>query len=102
MKIIKSRKCLYVDIDETLVLWHNDSYHLNPVAVTIIKRFFKRKHTIIAWSAGGAEWAAQTIKQFKLQKYFDLVLGKPDWYLDDKEGSFFLTSENRIDPYKIL
>lgn len=98
MKVLKATKLIGVDMDWTLATWNknDDDYRMNERVVHEIKRFHRRGHTLVAWSAGGPEWAAQVVKRFKLTKYFTLAMGKFDWFFDDKPASEFLPEANRI------
>lgn len=96
MIIVKSTKLITVDIDDTLVVWKNGRYYPHKGHIEIVKMFHKRNHTLIAWSAGGFEWAARVIKELKLEKYFSVVMSKPDWFIDDKTSSEFLPEHNRV------
>lgn len=96
MITINSTKLLMCDIDNTLALWNGEDYYPNSDCIRTIKQFHKRGHTIIAWSAGGAEWATSVVLRFELQDYFSYCMSKPDWYIDDKPSSEFLPEANRI------
>ena len=96
MITIKSKKIVYVDIDGTLAIWNDEGYYCNVECEIKIKQFHARGHTLIAWSAGGSEWAETVIKKFQLEEYFTLCISKPDWYMDDLKSEEFLPEINRI------
>ena len=98
MHIIDSDRIVYVDIDNTLVLWSEGNYRVNPYVVTKLKEFKRRGHTVVGWSAGGVKWAVQAIRDCHLEEYFDLCVSKPDWYIDDLTAEEFLHETKRIDP----
>lgn len=96
MIIIAGPKTIAVDIDDTLAMWDGENYHAHQEHITLIKQFHKRGHKLIAWSAGGAEWAAHVVREFGLEEYFEAAIGKFDWFIDDKPSSAFLPEANRI------
>ena len=102
MITLDATRTIYVDIDETLVLWGKDgTYTLNPAVHTKILEFRARKHSLIAWSKGGAKWAERVIKEFKLEQHFLAAIAKPDWFIDDLPSKEFMGDEIRIDPVEL-
>ena|ERR1700678_353539 len=93
---INGAKTIFVDIDNTLAIWNNEDYCLNIECELKIKQFYVRGHTLIAWSAGGADWAEKVVKKFGLEQYFAACISKPDWYMDDLRSDEFLPEINRI------
>lgn len=55
-----------------------------------IKLHKMRGHTVVIWSAGGAEWAEAVVKALNLENYVDLVIGKPTWTYDDLKFHEFM------------
>lgn len=96
MQVLNSTKLIFVDIDDTLVIWAGSDYTPHPLHIESIKKFYKRGHTLIAWSAGGATWAARVVRELNLEQYFWAAIGKPDWFLDDKTSSEFMPELNRV------
>jgi len=102
---------IYFDVDQTLLMF---GYDKHPDAVEVERNGVKlkvvphkqhidlikttkfRKHVVIVWSAGGAEWAEFAIKFLKLEKYVDYVASKPAWFTDDRPADFFMPESNRI------
>ena len=112
--VLESDNVMYVDIDETLVLWEATSEqkqkygvdfdHFGEPAVLvphkkhiqIIKNSKARGHTIVFWSQGGYEWCKQIVTKLGLLGYADAILSKPKWFLDDLPSSAFMPEANRI------
>ncbi len=96
MIVIPATKTIYVDIDNTLVIWEGENFYGHPEHIESIKKFYKRGHTLVAWSAGGAGWADHAVQSLNLESYFTLAIGKPDWFIDDLPASKFMPEENRV------
>lgn len=114
------QKTFGVDIDETLVLLDMfadgipDHIDLNSLVwltsktgikvpclphtrhITIAKQFAARDFTLVAWSAGGEEWAYKVVMALGLEDVFTYTMSKFDWIMDDKPASEFLPEKNRI------
>lgn len=108
MKVIESTKSVFFDVDDTLVIWQfdDDEKNLaidfgvrpgitemavpNEYHIKLLKEFAARGHTVVVWSAGGWEWAKHVVEVLGLEKYVDLVMSKPDWYIDDKPANYFM------------
>ena len=102
------------DIDDTLVSWEaygqfkegmvefedpatGGSLWLEVIweHVEAIKSHHVRGHTIVLWSAGGADWAEEVAKKLGIRKYVHAFMSKPNWYYDDIPSSEFLPEFNR-------
>lgn len=106
------------DIDDTLVSWscydknnwannvqlmefidpdNNQSHWLEIITehIEAVKSHKLRGHTIVFWSAGGAEWAKEVASKLGLSKYVDAYMAKPSWYYDDIPSSSFMPESNR-------
>lgn len=95
------RKAVYVDVDETLVLWKDDpvdpdnnviqvvngllTIKFHRRHIQLVKQFYAIGWTVIVWSQGGPDHAEHVIKACKLENHIHAILGKPDTILDDKE-----------------
>jgi len=115
MIIIESSKSIFVDVDDTLLIWsydddeESDAIDIcvrgsiiqravpNEYNIKFVKEFKARGHTIIVWSAGGWEWAKYAIKILKLEDVVDVVMSKPDWYIDDKPAEYFMGQPTYFD-----
>lgn len=105
---------VYFDVDDTLVSWKcypkisknsiefidplsQGSIYLNVINehVEALKLHKLRGHTVIVWSAGGADWAEEVVKKLCLSKYVDACMSKPNWFYDDLTASEFLPEINR-------
>jgi phosphoserine phosphatase len=82
------------DVDETLVIWRGDTYSLNEAVAEQLRRHHNRGHTVVVWSAGGAVWATQVVRQYNLEKYVHLIIAKPTWMWDDLPPSRIVAHEN--------
>lgn len=110
MKVIKSTKIIYCDVDETLVLWDwkqydpdgKDLIEIKDIQsgysefllphfrhVEFLKQFKTRGHTIVVWSQGGAIWCETVVKALGLEDIVDICISKPDWYIDDMHASAY-------------
>lgn len=105
MQVIKSTKIVYYDVDNTLVFSLREYPHqisneiikingrkfwVHLPHVETVRDFKARGHTVVVWSAGGAEWAENVVTALKLNDVVDLVISKPDWIWDDKEPNEFM------------
>ena len=105
----------YFDVDDTLIMWEIPENfpeeelvqmecrdHAFPVApnkhnVNLLKQFAKKGHAIIVWSAGGSDWAESAVKGLGLEDYVDVVMGKPNYYVDDKKVEDWIGKYTYID-----
>ena len=123
MKVIKSTKIIYCDVDETLILWEWKDYTedisklvsiRDPDSgvevyglphnrhIELLKQFKSRGHTVVVWSQGGAEWAERAVMTLEIDHLVDVVLAKPDWYIDDLHANAFMESPIYLDPMNPL
>lgn len=100
MTVLESDRVVFVDVDNTLILWFNDtsSFSINYKLVEKLKQFHVRGQKIVVWSAGGWAWAKKAVDICELHDIVDLVLGKPSWIVDDLPASEFLPESCRIKP----
>jgi predicted phosphatase len=97
------------DVDDTLVLWGKEGGISNdPNAVdfecmgTIYKLVPHEKHIeylkkckhdgfkVVVWSYGGMDWAYEVVTTLNLTKYVDLIMSKPEEYVDDMDCKIFM------------
>jgi hypothetical protein len=109
MQVLGKGRCLYVDVDNTLIrpaafgpevlLLGSTHYTVLGHNVETLKRFSDNPGTtIFVWSLGGAEWAEKVVRALKLQDYVDFCISKPTWFLDDRrDAGFTLNDEAWID-----
>jgi FMN phosphatase YigB (HAD superfamily) len=111
MKVIESHRTVFFDVDDTLVIWDwkefspdgsgliqvkdPGSNHFELVLphdrhIKLLKQFKARGHTVIVWSQGGWAWAESTVKALGLESLVDVVMSKPDWYVDDLPASAYM------------
>lgn len=103
MQVFEDDQVVTVDTDDTLVMW-SDKYqspHDNAIPIIdpydnstnylipnqkhidLIKKYKGRGFLVIVWSAGGAKWSHSVVNALSIESYVDLVLTKPNRYLDD-------------------
>jgi phosphoserine phosphatase len=117
MKVIKSTKTVFFDVDETLLVFNHESAYPTKELVAVknqksgttayamphcrhialMQEFKARGHTVVVWSQGGSAWAAQAVRLLKLESHVDYAMGKPDWYVDDKHASAFMPNPIYLD-----
>lgn len=109
MQVIPCNQTTFVDVDDTLILWSPTEEQLLKYGINYtspnghstvlvphlpnieqLKKHAERQHTIIVWSNGGYQWAAEAVKLLKLEAYVDLVISKPTWFYDDKQAEEFM------------
>lgn len=71
-----------IDVDNTIIDHNNN---LKSGIKDMIIRLFEH-NTLWCWSHGGEEYARSVIKQHNLEMYFNKVLDKPFFYIDDLEA----------------
>lgn len=93
----------YFDVDDTLVMWEipegfqedlvtvvcRDYAELlapNKHNIKLLKKMAARGHSVIVWSAGGADWAEAVVKALELEDYVHVVTGKPTYWIDDLQN----------------
>lgn len=96
MYVLKSDKTLFVDVDNTLVIWEELGYRPHQGHVDLIKKFHHRGQAVVVWSQGGWEWALKIVKELGLEPYVTATMCKPAWYCDDLRSEEFLPEINRI------
>ena len=106
MTVIDNENVVMYDVDDTLVMWgttsilneeficpySNSVHHLLPNTkhIDLLKKHKGRGLCVIVWSAGGALWAKEVITKLKLESYVDLIITKPNKYVDDLQASEIL------------
>lgn len=104
---LSEKPTVFFDVDATLVFsWSelNDqqksqmmevvlgglSFYVHDAHIQLMKEFDARGHNVVVWSAGGADWAAEVVNALNLEPYVDVVMSKPDWYVDDLSCEEFM------------
>lgn len=118
MKVIENELIVVCDVDETLVLHNVDSPYSgkSPKLITcpysgdtlrvyphtahinMIKDKKTRGWTVIVWSQGGYKWAEAVVKALNLQDSVDLILTKPNCYVDDLPAEAWIGSRIYLKP----
>ncbi len=99
---LEDKRAVYFDCDETLIEWIGDGptnkeyeyltlqcgefwYTVAPIRVhvNLMKEFKAVGWQVVVWSAGGADHAERVIKLLKMEDYVDLIVSKPQVYVDD-------------------
>lgn len=107
-------RSVFVDCDDTLIMWASNKYYKptealllefmgykvivssNDTNIAKVKEFYKRGYEVIIWSATGKEWAELVVKTLDLTDHVDYCLAKPDFYIDDLTVDQFMIPEQRI------
>lgn len=115
-KTIESEQIIFVDCDDTLVLWseYETDDHLvisNPYDDTeahtlgihrghikILKDRHARGAFIVVWSAGGYRWAEAVVKALKLENHVDMIMSKPYAHIDDKPSTEWMGERIYLSP----
>ena len=118
MKTIKQESTVFIDVDDTIVMWSvkakkgekvvsitnpnsGQQYYL-PVHkghLRVLKDRKARGSFIVVWSASGFAWAEAVVRALKIEDYVDLIMTKPHMYIDDKKASKWM-GEHLYLPYR--
>lgn len=111
MKTIKSHRSVFYDVDDTLVIWNwkdfdpegKDVFEITDQQseitakllphkrhIELLRQFKARGHTVVVWSQGGWSWAESIVKALGIEEAVDIVMSKPDWYVDDIPAAGFM------------
>jgi len=89
------------DVDDTLLMWDmaktvleneivtvvcrgkSQERQVNPFNLDLLIKMSNSGHSIVVWSAGGSDWAESAVKALGIEKYVDIVMKKPTYYIDD-------------------
>lgn len=113
VKKLAGDRTLYVDCDDTLVMWNLSDYPDSPRVtvscygydselvpnrenVNTLIKFKKLGYIIICWSQSGADWAEAVARELCIEEYCDLFITKPSWILDDLPTEAWLPAARRI------
>jgi predicted HAD superfamily phosphohydrolase YqeG len=97
MVTLRKNKVVYCDIDMTLIMWNgDDTWTRNDKHINLLRQFKLQGFGLVAWSAGGYEWAQKAVEMLGLEEIFDICINKPDWHIDDKSSIDFMPEANRI------
>ena len=104
MRVHKSTRSVWCDVDDTLVIWDWQSIspdgtgcidivdpnngvscrvYVHQRHIELLKQFKVRGHHVWVWSQGGAEWAEVVCRKLGLENIVDDVVDKPNWFIDD-------------------
>lgn len=117
MKIINNDLIVPCDVDLTLIDYNiKDKIFSELVKVGLIKGkeiwvYPIKDHIetiknmkasgayILVWSGTGHAWAAHIVKKLGLEKYVDIIMSKPKWYIDDCSADEWMKRMYRYKPY---
>lgn len=119
MKVLKTDKVLFCDVDDTIIFWEplqnspytvkiemfgkTSKYYFAPHVLRHLQEHGRRGHGLVVWSKGGYEWAHAVTKALKLEEFFEkdklVVLSKPEWLLDDKHPKLWLPNHVNPNPH---
>lgn len=105
MKVIENESNIFVDVDDTLVMWDWDTelrgdqtvavqcpyeaagiqYVVRPNLpnIKVLMNQKARGSYITVWSQNGYQWAEAVVKALGLEEYVDQAMSKPRMYMDD-------------------
>ena len=106
MQVVENDHIVCFDVDDTLIMWIWDQYekqqldetdNLIPIThkgfsvlvkphkvhIELLQNYKAKGKFIIVWSQSGFSWAQAVIEALELEDYVDLVLTKPQKYVDD-------------------
>lgn len=97
MIVLRKNKVLFCDVDKTLIIWESgNQWHPHEEHIALLRQFKYQGHGVVVWSAGGYEWAERAVYLLGIDDLVDLIVNKPDWYIDDKKVEEFMPELNRI------
>lgn len=90
----------FFDVDNTLIFAWSDigddlksklpmieinglMFYVHETHCQKLRELKARGHTVVVWSAGGADWAETVVNLLGLAESVDAVMAKPSWYFDD-------------------
>lgn len=101
IKLDKAR-VIYLDIDDSTILWEPNKYKHNPDDVVqmtdewgsfpvlphkfnidFVRKLKTQGYGVVAWSAAGADWAETVINKLGLKELPDFIISKPEICIDD-------------------
>lgn len=96
--VLKSDRVVYVDVDDTLVVWDHmhATYKPHKAHLAKIEEFLVRGQAVVIWSAGGYVWAERIAKELGLFGRVHAILCKPAWWIDDLTANEVLLPSGRI------
>jgi FMN phosphatase YigB (HAD superfamily) len=110
MQVIQNDHIVCFDVDDTLVMWVWDQYERQQLEesgnliqihkgqfstlvsphkehIELLKRYKAKGKFVIVWSQSGYDWASTVVKALGLEEHVDLVLTKPEKYVDDLDAN---------------
>lgn len=102
--VLKNETIIFCDTDQTLVVWHKDhnkpgkgkrlfvdpytgdKLYLRPhkVHCRLLRQYKARGFGIVVASKAGYLWSKEVVNQLGLNDIVDLIMSKPDRFMDDK------------------
>lgn len=96
--VLADKRTTFYDVDETLIMWNPEpgpenilidsgegSILVRPhkIHIQLMKDLKAIGWNIVVWSQGGSDHASRVIKSLDLEAYVDLIIPKPESYVDD-------------------
>ncbi len=76
-------RCIYVDVDDTLVRSFGSKRIAIDSTIDSVKALAARGVRLFCWSSGGSEYARSVAVELGLESCFEAFLPKPDGLIDD-------------------
>ncbi len=83
-EFFNSRAAVFVDVDNTLILWTPAGPQLNTSLVQRIKESQSDSVEFVLWSRRGRRYAQGIAEQYELTDLFVAIVGKPTAMFDDQ------------------
>lgn len=109
--LVNTDRTVFVDCDQTLIDWSGSSegdvvtllngecqtYTIRRMAANIGSLMLHKQlgHFIVVWSAAGFDHAKSVVEALGLMNYVDLIMAKPDIFIDDLPASEWLNESKR-------
>ena len=79
------RPVIFVDVDNTLILWKRKNGKLKgELNVNLLNRIKTTEADLVLWSRRGRNYAKNIADRFKLEGVFVAIIGKPTTIFDDE------------------
>lgn len=88
MKVYPNYNVMCFDVDETL--WDNDVNEGIEKNIERLKTAKKTGKLVVVWSQAGYEHAKDIVEALELSKFVDIVMTKPQIYVDDLNANAWM------------
>jgi len=106
MEIVENDHVVCFDVDSTLIEWIWDQFEKSElydqgnlidirmnnyatsvkphkVHIELLKRYKAKGKFVIVWTQSGYAWGEAVVKALGIEEYVDVILTKPEKYIDD-------------------